>query len=89
MVEDSVDLEPGAHVTLDGGQAVYAIVARRLDAGSPSGVAFRLLPEAGGWVDAGRVACAKGFGEGDSHHPEEEFPDAEFPCGSPDCPACR
>jgi hypothetical protein len=79
MVEHSVDLEAGAHVTLDGAQAVYAIVARRLDATTPSGVTFRLLPDAGGWVDAGRVTYAAGFVERQRFDPEEELdPDAEW-----------
>lgn len=67
------DLEPGAHVTLDGGQAVHAIVARRLDAASLSGVAFRLMPDAGGWVDANRVAYAPGYDEHGTFDPDTEM----------------
>lgn len=72
MVEHSLDLEPGAHVMLDDGQAVYAIVVRRLDAASPSGVAFRLMPDAGGWIDAGRVTYAPGYDEHGTFDPDTD-----------------
>lgn len=65
MTAASRQLETGAHVTLDGVPEMYAIAARRMDAAMPSGVAFWLMPDAGGWVCADRVAYATGFGEED------------------------
>lgn len=77
MNGQSLDLEPGAHVTLDGAQAVYAIVARRLDGSSPSGVAFRLLPDAGNWIDASRVAYAAGYTERGEPDDEDDGQDSD------------
>lgn len=76
MTHASRQLDIGAHVTLDGALAMYAISARRLDASMPSGVAFRLQPDAGGWVCADRVAGATGFGE-DDYEPFDELGDYE------------
>lgn len=68
----SIDLEPGAHVTLDGGTAMYAA--------TPSGVAFRLMPDAGGWIDAARVAYVTGYDEHNGLYDpdEDDDPDGDW-----------
>lgn len=60
----SRQLDIGAHVSTDynhGRQSIHSIVARKLDAGSTSGVVFRVLPDLGGWIDADWFEPAKGF----------------------------
>jgi len=62
----SRQLDIGAHVSTDydhGRQSIHSIVARRLDAGSTSGVVFRVLPDLGGWIDADWFEPVTGFEE--------------------------
>lgn len=77
----SRQLDIGAHVSTDydrGRQSIHSIVARKVDAGSTSGVVFRVLPDLGGWIDADWFEPVKGF-EHTSFDPDEDMdPFAEF-----------
>ena len=62
----SRQLEIGAHVSTDyshGRQSIHSIVARKVDAGSTSGVVFRVLPDLGGWIDADWFEAVDGYEE--------------------------
>lgn len=64
MSHASRQLDIGAHVSTDydhGRQSIHSIVARKLDAGSTSGVVFRVLPDLGGWIDADWFEPTEGF----------------------------
>jgi len=65
----SANLSAGAEVILDtnGRQSIHVVTARRINAESPSGIQYRLMPEVkGGWIDSDCVRKAKGFGSGAS-----------------------
>lgn len=60
-----IELEAGDHVSTTfnhGRESIHAIVARKLDAHCQSGVMYRVLPDLGGWIDAGWFKPVSGFG---------------------------
>jgi hypothetical protein len=78
---NSVDLNVGDHVTLNG-LDVLVITARRMTPETASGVSFRLLPGLPGeWIDAGKVRAVTGYShreaERDLGEDEDDFEDFE------------
>jgi len=76
---NSVDLDVGDHVTLNG-LDVLVITARRMTPETASGVSFRLLPaHPNDWVDAGKVRAVAGYShrEAERDLDKDDFEDFE------------